>query len=71
MAFIILKFDIKLPHATGPLLKPCAHGRIRRAEPTREANCWVVVYFVLELCPQTNRSNLGCQLSPKHVTAER
>ena len=44
MAFIIVKFDSKLPHATPPTAT-CAHGRIRRAEPTREANCWVVVYF--------------------------
>ena len=52
-------------------MRPIPHGRIRRAEPSREASCWVVVYFVLELCPQTNGSNLGCQLSPRHVTAER
>ena len=49
--------------------KPCAHGRLRRAAPTHEANCWAV--FCYEPCPQTSGSSLRCQLSTRHVTAER
>ena len=37
-------------------LKPCAHGRIRRAAPTR----WAV--FCYEPCPQTSGYNFGRRL---------